>query len=110
MEDKRTTWTEEEERKLIYLWNDTNLNGAEIGKVLSKNYKATIAKISRLKRRGVYLKLKRGKVKTNSEEAERKCLRCRQYFLSESRFNKICKGCAKKNATVFTESMTGVLL
>ncbi len=110
MEDKRTTWTKEEERELVRLWNDTNLNGAEIGKALAKNNKSVIAKVSRLKRRGVQLKLKRGKVKTNSEEAERKCLRCREYFLSESRFNKICKGCAKKNASVFTESMTGVLL
>ncbi len=109
MEDKRTTWTKEEERELIKLWNDTNLNGAEIGRTLDKNYKSVIAKVARLKRGGIKLKLKRKKAKTNLEEAERKCLRCREDFLSESRFNKICKGCKKKNAEVFTESMMGVL-
>lgn len=111
---KPVFWTEDETEQLISYWNDQGKSSGEIGLLLGKTSMSIIAKIHRLRKRGVELIKQtrwgvREKQPVNEDKKYRKCLLCQETFLSRHRFNKVCLSCALINKEVYEDSIMRVL-
>jgi len=109
-----TNWTEEETTQLIDYWNNQGKSSGEIGTILGKTPKSVVSKIKRLRMRGVSLAYQtrwgiRKERAVDKDKEYRKCLKCRNSFLSEHKLNRLCGKCTLTNAGVHDASILRVL-